>query len=137
VAKEILQEIVRGMFLNARERLDTLDDIGQNALLAAEAIECNDWDALGEAVKRSWFLNQRLDAGTNPISVQSILEPIADYLVGAKLLGAGGGGYLLMLAKDAESAHRIRRKLEEDPPNARARFVNFTLSDTGLQVTRS
>ena len=54
-----------------------------------------------------------------------------------KLLGAGGGGYLLMLAKDADAAGRIRRYLTENPPNTRARFVDFALSNTGLQITRS
>lgn len=58
-------------------------------------------------------------------------------LTAAKLLGAGGGGYLFMLAKDVEAANRMKRQLEENPPNSGARFVNFSLSDVGLQVTRS
>jgi hypothetical protein len=42
-----------------------------------------------------------------------------------------------MLARDAEAATRIRQRLSAKPPNPRARFVNFSLSNTGLQVTRS
>ena len=53
------------------------------------------------------------------------------------MLGAGGGGYLLLFAKDTGAATRIRQQLIAHPPNPRARFVNFSLSDTGLQVTRS
>jgi galactokinase/mevalonate kinase-like predicted kinase len=55
----------------------------------------------------------------------------------AKLLGAGGGGYLLLFAHDEDTAGRIRRTLTANPPNQRARFVDFGVSDTGLQVTRS
>ena len=62
---------------------------------------------------------------------------MSDYLAAAKLLGAGGGGYLLMFAKDDEAAVRIRQTLTTHPPNKLARFVNVSLSDTGLQVTRS
>jgi len=70
--------------------------------------------------------------------VQAILDAIAgDGLSAAKLLGAGGGGYLLMLARDEASAQAIRDRLTQNPPNARARFVEFSLSNTGLQVTRS
>jgi mevalonate kinase len=53
------------------------------------------------------------------------------------LLGAGGGGYMILLAKDDEAAAKIRRKLESEPPNAKARFVDFSVSRVGLEVTRS
>jgi hypothetical protein len=42
-----------------------------------------------------------------------------------------------MLAKDKAAARLIRDKLMANPPNARARFVNYELSNTGLQLTRS
>ena len=51
--------------------------------------------------------------------------------------GAGGGGYLYMVAKDPQAAGCIRRILTEQAPNPRARFVEMTLSDKGLQVSRS
>jgi galactokinase/mevalonate kinase-like predicted kinase len=137
VAKRILQEIVCGMFLNSHRHLAVLEEIGANAYFTCDAIQRNDWTALGEAVRRSWQLNQRLDRGTNPPVVQAILAPITDYLSAAKLLGAGGGGYLLLFAKDDAAARRIRETLEKNPPNSKARFVNLSLSDTGLQVTRS
>jgi galactokinase/mevalonate kinase-like predicted kinase len=137
VAKGILQEIVCGMFLNEPDRIATLQKIGANANATAEAIQRHDWNALAQAVRTTWQLNQQLDAGTNPPAVQTILNPIADFLAGAKLLGAGGGGYLLMLAKDDDAARQIRHTLTSSPPNARARFVDFALSETGFQVTRS
>ena len=50
---------------------------------------------------------------------------------------AGGGGYLLMIAKDEQASQRIRNVLTECPPNDRARFVNISVSETGLEITRS
>jgi len=88
-------------------------------------------------VRRSWELNQLLDSGTNPPEIQSIITPVQDYLLGFKLLGAGGGGYLLMLAKDVDAASRVRSVLTSNPPNPKARFVQFELSRTGLEVSRS
>jgi len=137
VAHDILGEIVKGLFLNSASHLSIIEDIGQNALFAADAIQRNDWADLCLAVRRSWDLNQRLDAGTNPPAVNAIVESISDYLAATKLLGAGGGGYMLILAKDLEAAQRIRTTLAKSPPNRRARFVDLGLSPAGFQVTRS
>ena len=137
VAHDILGEIVRGIFLNSKDRLATVDAIAQTALQCHEAVQRHDFAAFTECVRRSWQLNQQLDQGTNPPAVQEILERISDDLAAAKLLGAGGGGYLFMIANDADSALRIRETLEKHPPNEGARFVEFSVSETGLQVTRS
>lgn len=137
LAKNILAEIVRGIFLNSPSHLRTIGQIGANADFAAEAIQKCDYGLLAEAISHSSRLNEQLDSGTNPPAVQQILERARDYIGGAKLLGAGGGGFLLMLAKDERAAFKIKELLIESPPNARARFVNMTLSDSGLQVTRS
>jgi galactokinase/mevalonate kinase-like predicted kinase len=137
LAKGILQDIVHGLFVNDGARLRIIGDIGRNAVSAAEALQKNDDNALGEVVQRSWQLNQALDPGTNPPAVQAILDQVAGRLLGAKLLGAGGGGYLLMIAKDPEAAGQVRRILTGRPPNDRARFMDFSVSPTGLEVTRS
>jgi hypothetical protein len=47
------------------------------------------------------------------------------------------GGYLFLLAKDAEAASRIRSELAARPPNPRARFVWMGIPAAGRQVTRS
>jgi galactokinase/mevalonate kinase-like predicted kinase len=137
LAKNILSEIVRGIFLNSPKHLGLIGEIGANAKVASAAIQQCNYDQLCAAISNSWRLNQRLDPGTNPPQVNAILDSVKDHLAATKLLGAGGGGYLLLFAKDDEAAARIRQTLTAAPPNPRARFVSFSLSDTGLQVTRS
>jgi galactokinase/mevalonate kinase-like predicted kinase len=137
LAKNILAEIVRGIFLNSPTHLSIIADIAANADFASAAIQKCDYEMLLTAIRNSWDLNQRLDSGTNPPAVQQIFERVRDYLGAAKLLGAGGGGYLLFCAKDEAAAAKIKGTLTEQPPNPRARFVEFSLSETGLQLTRS
>lgn len=137
VAHNILGEIVRGIFLNDATRLTIIRDIGHTAELATEAIQKQSWGDFCEAIRRSWRLNQALDQGTNPPTVQAILNRITRWVAGAKLLGAGGGGYLVILTATQEDGHQIRHVLETDPPNARARFVDVCISETGLEITRS
>ncbi len=137
VAHNILGEIVRGIFLNDASRLEIIEEIGMNAAFAVDAIQRQSWEGIAETIRRSWRLNQALDQGTNPAAVQTILDRIAPWLAAAKLLGAGGGGYLMILARDPEDGQRIRHELTAHPPNPRARFVDVAVSETGLQVTRS
>jgi galactokinase/mevalonate kinase-like predicted kinase len=137
VAKNILAEIVRGMFLNEGYHLRILDEIRQHANQMAEAIQRSDYGSTGSMVAHSWKLNKALDRGTNTPEIQQIIDKIEDYAIGFKLLGAGGGGYMLMCAKDPEAAAKIRSVLTLNPPNAKARFVKMELSQTGFQVSRS
>ncbi len=137
VAHDILGEVVRGFFLNRAGQAGVVQDIGSNASFAADAIQRQDWESLAEAVHRSWVLNQLLDSGTNPPEVQRIVARISDHAAALKLLGAGGGGYLLIMAKDEDAGRRIRHNLSSNPPNPRARWVDMSLSETGFQATRS
>ena len=65
------------------------------------------------------------------------MMPSDDLCLGYKLPGAGGGGYLYMVAKDPEAAGRIRQILTEHRQNLNARFVEMSISTTGLQISRS
>jgi galactokinase/mevalonate kinase-like predicted kinase len=137
LAKDILQEVVRGICLNSPARLDILERIAANAGDCFDAVQRCDYHALVRSVSQSWRLNQALDSGTNPPEVQGILDAVAPWIAASKLLGAGGGGFMLMFAKDAAAASRIRQKLTAQPPNPRARFVDFEISEPGLELTRS
>lgn len=136
-AKGILAEIVRSMFLNSTEHLALLGSMKSHAFDLYEAIQRGNFDEMGRLVGKSWKQNQALDSGTNPASVEAIIRQIDDYCLGYKLPGAGGGGYLYMVAKAPEAAVKIRAILTQNPPNSCARFVDMTLSDKGLQVSRS
>ena len=52
-------------------------------------------------------------------------------------MGAGGGGFMYMVAKDREAARRIREILTHNPVTPNARFVDMSVSTGGLQVSRS
>ena len=136
-AKGILAEIVRGMFLNETERLDILAEMKQHALDLYDVIQRGAFELMGRLIRKTWNQNQCIDSGTNPPAVQAITQKIDDLCLGYKLPGAGGGGYLYMVAKDDEAAGRIRKTLLASPPNNKARFVEMTLSQKGLEISKS
>ena len=136
-AKDILSEIVRRMFLNQHEQLSLLRDMKSHTLAMGEAIQREDFAEMGRLVRKTWLQNQALDSGTDPEACHRITDLVDDLCLGYKLPGAGGGGYLYMVAKDPEAAARIKATLNSHPTHAGARFVDMTLSRHGMQVSRS
>ncbi len=136
-AKKLLAEIVRKMFLNDSSEHALLAEMKQHAIDMYEAIQHCNFEEMGRLVRKTWQQNQLIDAGTNPPEVQRIASLIDDYCYGYKLGGAGGGGYMYIVAKDAEAAMRIKQTLNANRQNANERFVEMNISKTGLQVSRS
>ncbi|MDE6394510.1 MAG: bifunctional fucokinase/L-fucose-1-P-guanylyltransferase, partial [Duncaniella sp.] len=137
-AKDILAEIVRRMFLNHGEQIRMLRDMKHHTMDMYDAIQHEDFRRMGKLIGRTWEQNKTIDHGTNPAGVEKIISLIDDLCLGYKLPGAGGGGYLYMVAKDPEAAARIRHILSTDSslsPNSR--MVEMSLSRQGLHVTRS
>ena len=136
-AKSILAEIVRRMFLNHGGELRLLRQMKEHTLDMYEAIQQNDFERMGQLVRKTWTQNQLLDSGTNPEDVAKLTSMIDDLCLGYKLPGAGGGGYLYMIAKDPEAAARIKQILTDNSIRKNARFVEMDLSTKGLQISRS
>ncbi len=136
-AKNILAEIVRGMFLNNTRHLDLLNHMKQHALSVFDTLQMGNLEQFGRMVMQTWEQNKALDAGTNPPVIDELCRRVDDLCYGYKLPGAGGGGFMYMVAKDPEAALRIRKTLNDNPLTRTSRFVEMTVSKTGLQVSRS
>ena len=137
LAKGILKEIVHDMFLGRSVTLRTLDLIRANALHLHRALQEDDQASLHRCIARSWDLNRRLDPGTTTREIERVIRLAGGDLAACKLLGAGGGGYMLLCAASPEAGRRIRSRLEGRPPNARARFIDFRVSGQAVEVTVS
>ena len=136
-AKQILAEIVSRMFLNHGDELRLLGEMKEHTMEMYDAIQRNDFVRMGQLVRKTWSQNKQLDSGTNPEAVAALTSLVDDLCLGYKLPGAGGGGYLYMIAKDPEAAARIKQILNDHPSSRNARFVEMALSTSGLQISRS
>jgi len=132
VAKGLLQEVVGRYLARETRAVEVLHSIKTLALEMAHAIENAEWDYLGQLLDRHWALNQVLDPNTTNAPIEEMLRAMRPYLRGAKLAGAGGGGFLLLLARDEASANHLRRLLNERFPGSRA--YPWRLDAAGLCV---
>ncbi len=94
-----------------------------------------DIERFGRLMDVAWQLNKRLDPNSSNDEIEALFARVGPHIHGGKLLGAGGGGFMLMVCKSPADAAAVRRMLDDDPPNGRARFFDFDVSHEGLVVT--
>jgi galactokinase/mevalonate kinase-like predicted kinase len=135
LAKNILRTVVGNYLDRDRAAMATLKKLYALPPLVADAMALKDMKRFGELIDVAWRLNKEIDPDSTTEVIEEILAKIKPYIYGAKLLGAGGGGFLLMVCKSTEDASVLRTLLEHEPPNNRARFFDYNISTEGLVVT--
>ena len=100
---------------NIKATHDQLDVLRDLAGLAADRLRCGDVDALGEAMRKGWEAKRQLATGiSNPQIDTAIDRALEAGATGAKLTGAGGGGFLLVICP-AERQRAVRESLADMP----------------------
>jgi galactokinase/mevalonate kinase-like predicted kinase len=135
LAKNILHEVVGRYLDRDRGAMETLHCLHAFPPLMAEAMSTRDMERFGELIDLAWRLNVDLDPDHTTPVIEELRAQIRPHVLGAKLLGAGGGGFLLMVCRSPEDGVAVKRILEKKPPNDLARFFDFSISRTGLVVT--
>jgi D-glycero-alpha-D-manno-heptose-7-phosphate kinase len=83
---------------NVATTLPQLDILRDLAGFAVERLRSGDVDALGPAIRESWEVKRKLASGVSNAEVDSAVSRALDAgAKGAKLTGAGGGGFLLVI----------------------------------------
>lgn len=137
-AKNILVEIVNRVIDQDIQTLDILREIKTHSYAVEHAIKKGDITTYGSLLKEAWELNKRLDSGVSTPEIEHLISAIDDWALGYKLPGAGGGGYLYIVAKDLKAVNLIKKTLENDfIKKKNARLSEMSLSLKGLQVTSS
>jgi galactokinase/mevalonate kinase-like predicted kinase len=137
LAKRILADVVDEVNASTKSYLFTLRHMAALALDAKSAIERRDLRGVAEVLALSWQANKRMHPSTTNEEVEAILSAARPHFSGAKLLGAGGGGYALFLSENPRQADALRDLLRGRFENERARLVDFSASRRGLEVTVS
>jgi galactokinase/mevalonate kinase-like predicted kinase len=137
LAKNILHQVVGRYLSRDRRAMATLRRIHDLAPIVADTFSTKDVVTFGKMIDTAWQLNKQLDPNSTNDEVEMLLSCIRPHIIGAKLLGAGGGGFLLMVCKSKRDAEAVRELLTKNPPNPRARFFDYDVNPDGLVVTVS
>ncbi len=115
MAKNLLRQVVGSYLAREVATVQVLHGIKTLAMEMAFAMRDGEWSYLGGLLDRHWELNQTLDPHTTNAPINNMLARVRPYVYGAKLAGAGGGGYLILLARDPDRARELRNELEGPP----------------------
>ena len=132
--KRMARNILRGVIGFFEENPDDIARsivrrLKSDAERAFKAVESCDWDAFCSAVNDYWLSKKALDPGsTNPL-VELIIARMAPWISAVSLCGAGGGGFMFVVARSKDAKAKIRSVLENHPPVKTGRFFDFEIAE--------
>jgi D-glycero-alpha-D-manno-heptose-7-phosphate kinase len=98
---------------NVESTIPQLDLLRDLAGFAVECLRAGDFDAIGPAVRESWEAKRKLASGVSTDLIDAaVARTLEAGATGAKLTGAGGGGFLLVICP-AERQRAVRESLPE------------------------
>ncbi|KAL3783649.1 LOW QUALITY PROTEIN: hypothetical protein ACHAW5_008746 [Stephanodiscus triporus] len=145
LAKNILQQVLRRWATRSDEIMITVEGLVKGASEAIACLEAGDLDCLGRVMNQYWQLKMAMagpDSGAEPLCVRTLIDHLSSKgdIVGATLCGAGGGGFLAMLASKGLSSRDIVATAKQSVPiGSEVGLDSFTwhsctVSENGLVV---
>jgi galactokinase/mevalonate kinase-like predicted kinase len=133
MAKGILENVVWNWLSLRADARSAVAALHANAERMRGALTSGDVDAAVQELGTYRELKRRMDPG----SCSPLLESLADrwrrHVADWCFAGAGGGGFVLLVAHDARHAASIRAGIEHHRPHPRARAFDLEVEETGLR----
>eukprot|EP00850_Spirogloea_muscicola_P010978 SM000066S20453 [mRNA] locus=s66:446573:453806:- [translate_table: standard] len=113
LARDVLQKVVRRYLQRDAAMVSAVGALAALADEARAALSLGRLDAIGAVLASAWRLNQELVPQSGTAVMEELLARIGGLCCGAKLVGAGGGGFGILMARDAASAAAIAAAVAE------------------------
>ncbi len=91
-------------------------------------------ERIASLINDYWRDKKLLDPNSTNERVDAIIKTISPWISAVSLCGAGGGGFVYILAKDKKSVLKIKAALEKNPPTKYSRFYKFDFDFRGLEL---
>ena len=135
LARNILREVVMRYLGRDPLAMQALYQLRAVAGQLARAITALDLERFGMLVNQAWLLNKTLDPQTSYPAVERLFSALAPHVYGAKLVGAGGGEFLVAVTRRPDGGELVADLMARDREFAYGYVVPHRLWDDGLRVT--
>lgn len=134
LAKGLLRAMMGRYMARDPEMVAMLGEIGRLALEMRRALDVDDLDTFGELIAQHWEINKRMDADTTTPFIDDLIGLFQPYAVGCKLAGAGGGGFAIVVTRDAAASDALDHALVARFGESAVRAWPFGVARQGLVV---
>jgi len=115
LARNLLQDVIRRWFARLPEMVETVDALSETSETCAQAIERGDVDQVGRSLSRYWEQKKCIAPGSQPDNVRDMMLALEPHASGLSLAGAGGGGFLVYIAKQTpphgDKVHLVAKRI--------------------------
>jgi D-glycero-alpha-D-manno-heptose-7-phosphate kinase len=126
----ILKRQIESYVTRKKQVVRALDSLKVHTLRMKDALLLGKLDVLGELLHEAWLNKKRLDRQISSPKIDELYSVARrNGAIGGKVLGAGGGGYLLVLCR-FDRKHIVAEKLEK----AGGQIVEFGFEFRGLDT---
>lgn len=116
LAKDLLRAVMGRWMARDPEMVWLQAEIARLALAMRVALAAGELDTFGALLGEHWEHNKRMDPGcTNPF-IDDLFATVQPYINGGKLAGAGGGGFVMAIARDREAVADLAATLTKHYP---------------------
>jgi D-glycero-alpha-D-manno-heptose-7-phosphate kinase len=130
LSANILKEQTQSFVEKRKDVVDSLDYIKELAISMKNALLRNELDQFGDLLHQGWMHKRRLASAISNPGIDALYQVARDNgALGGKLLGAGGGGYLLLFC-EFDTRHIVAERLEA----AGGQLVDFGFEKHGVQT---
>uniref|UniRef100_A0A672PDC4 L-fucose kinase n=1 Tax=Sinocyclocheilus grahami TaxID=75366 RepID=A0A672PDC4_SINGR len=111
LARNLLQDVVRSWYARLPSIVQNAEQLVTNAEECAEACRDESLLRLGRCMNTYWQQKKLMAPGCEPAAVRSMMNALQPLSLGQSLAGAGGGGFLFLLAREPQQKEAVREIL--------------------------
>ncbi|XP_052231243.1 L-fucose kinase-like isoform X2 [Dreissena polymorpha] len=135
LARNLLQDVVRNWYARNPQIVETEDSLVQLANQCAEFIKKGDLESVGQCMDEYWVLKKTMAPGCEPEFVARLMTSMRPYALGMCMAGAGGGGFMYVLASDHEAQKNIKNMFNSAEVSQGVCVYEASIDVTGMSVT--
>jgi galactokinase/mevalonate kinase-like predicted kinase len=133
MAKNILENVVWGWLSHEARAREAVELLAGNARRMRAALAAGDAEASFAEIDAYREAKTLIDPGSCPKWMRELAHGWRRDLTAWSFAGAGGGGFLLVVARSAEAARRLQSRIARNRPHPRARTFPFEVDAAGLR----
>jgi fucokinase len=133
MAKNILENVVWNWLVHEPAAVDSVRRLCGNAERMRAALVAGDVDAVVGEIDEYRECKRLIDPGSCPAVFGELAARWRRELSSWCLAGAGGGGFMLLVARDADAARSLSARIARESPHPRARAFAFEVDAVGLR----